>query len=101
VILGGGFSSGFSLAVDMLDIEQEIWTQLPMMTEGRDLRNKIAMLNGRVYCIGGYNFKAEMYDFMNEEWIELPSYLINDNLDSWSCALMYQTVERREIPVVS
>jgi N-acetylneuraminic acid mutarotase len=95
VILGGGFSSGFSLAVDMLDIETETWVNLPMMTEGRDLRNKIAQYNGRVYCIGGYNFKAEMFEFQNEEWVELPSYLINDNLDSWSCALMYKTVERR------
>jgi len=63
VILGGGFSSGFSLAVDMLDIEQETWTSLPMMTEGRDLRNKIAVYNNRAYCIGGYNFKAEMMSF--------------------------------------
>ena len=43
VILGGGFSSGFSLAVEMLDIQSETWTSLPMMTEGRDLRNKVTV----------------------------------------------------------
>ena len=47
----------------MLDIESETWAGLPMMTEGRDLRNKIAVYNNKAYCIGGYNFKAEMLSF--------------------------------------
>jgi hypothetical protein len=69
VILGGGFSSGFSLAVEMLDIVSESWCSLPMMTEGRDLRNKVALYNGFAYCIGGYNFKSEAFDLAKEEWI--------------------------------
>jgi hypothetical protein len=30
-----------------------------MMTEGRDLRNKVTVFDGFAYCIGGYNFKSE------------------------------------------
>jgi hypothetical protein len=69
VILGGGFSSGFSLAVEMLNIVTEQWTSLPMMTEGRDLRNKVTVINGYAYCIGGYNFKSEALNLATEEWI--------------------------------
>jgi len=90
VILGGGFSSGFSLAVEMFDIETETWHTLPMMSEGRDLRNKIGYFKGNAYCVGGYNFKAEMFNLERGIWYSLPNYLVADNLDSWSCALTYK-----------
>lgn len=89
VVLGGGFSSGFSMAVEMLDLERETWVSLPMMTEGRDLRNKVAVYDNKVYCVGGYNFKAEAFDLNTQEWMQLPNYLVSDNLDSWSCALLH------------
>lgn len=41
VIFGGGFSSGFSNFVEMVDIKTGEWTSLPKMREGRDLRNKV------------------------------------------------------------
>jgi hypothetical protein len=59
------------------------------MSEGRDLRNKIAYFENQAYCIGGYNSKAEKLDLNTEEWIQLPNYIINDNLDAWSSALIY------------
>jgi len=66
IVLGGGFSSGFSLSVEKLDIETETWVSLPMMTEGRDLRNKVTYFNGNAYCVGGYSFKAEMINLARE-----------------------------------
>ena len=59
MILGGGFSSGFSLQVKMIDIETGKWTTLPQMTEGRDLRNKVVYYKDFAYAVGGYNFGAE------------------------------------------
>lgn len=101
IVLGGGFSSGFSLAVDLLDIETEMWIQLPQMTEGRDLRNKVTFLNGNAYCVGGYGFKAEMFNLARQSWEQLTNYLVSDNLDSWSSALTYRLVEKRESESVS
>jgi hypothetical protein len=89
VVLGGGFSSGFSMAVELLDLDREIWQSLPMMTEGRDLRNKVVVYDDQVYCVGGYNFKAETFNLNSQEWVQLPNYLVSDNLDSWSCALLH------------
>ena len=89
IVLGGGFSSGFSHAVEMLDIETLEWTSLSFMNEGRDLRNKLTFFNGGVYCVGGYNFRAEMFNVEKETWTQLPNYLISDNLDSWSSTLTY------------
>ena len=59
------------------------------MNEGRDLRNKLTFFNGGVYCVGGYNFRAEMFNVEKETWTQLPNYLISDNLDSWSSTLTY------------
>jgi len=101
VVLGGGFSSGFSLSVEKLDVETESWVSLPMMTEGRDLRNKVTYFNGNAYCVGGYSFKAEMINLAREMWIQLPNYLVSDNLDSWSSALTYRLVEKRESESIS
>lgn len=90
IVLGGGFSSGFSHSVDMLDIETLAWTKLSHMNEGRDLRNKITYFQGGVYCVGGYNFRAEVFNLVSNIWTQLPSYLVSDNLDSWSSALTYK-----------
>jgi hypothetical protein len=94
VVLGGGFSSGFSMAVELLDLDREVWQSLPMMTEGRDLRNKVVVYDNRVYCVGGYNFKAEAFDLSSQEWVQLPNYLVSDNLDSWSCALLHSVMPK-------
>ena len=53
----------------MLDITTETWTSLPMMTEGRDLRNKVTVYNDSAYCIGGYNYKSESLSLSSEEWV--------------------------------
>ncbi|OMJ93855.1 hypothetical protein SteCoe_3044 [Stentor coeruleus] len=90
IVLGGGFSSGFSHAVEMLDIESLEWTSLSFMSEGRDLRNKITYFNGDAFCVGGYNFRAEKFQVEDDKWIQLPNYLVSDNLDSWSSSLTFQ-----------
>lgn len=89
LVLGGGFSNGFSFQVECLDISRSSWKSFSKMSEGRDLRNKIAYYENQAYCIGGYNSKAEKLDLNTEEWIQLPNYIINDNLDAWSSALIY------------
>lgn len=95
IVLGGGLSTGFSFHVQQLDVETGLWTNLPMMTEGRDLRNKVAFFSNRVYCVGGYNFKAEMLEIGKEAWDQLATYPVGDNLDSWSCALTFRRGDKK------
>jgi Kelch motif len=92
VILGGGYNIGFCLEVNHLDINSSEWTTLAQMSDGRDLRNKLVSVNGQVYAIGGNNCLAERYSMKRNEWGLLSSYqnLVNDNLDSWACALYYE-----------
>lgn len=89
VIFGGGFSSGFSQYVEIIDVETGEWKSLPKMKEGRDLRNKVVYVDGAAYAIGGLNKKCEKLVMSKRKWVSIPDYVINDNLDSWSCALMY------------
>ena len=96
IVLGGGLSTGFSLCVQLLNIEDGKWLALPPMTEGRDLRNKVCYYDSKVYCVGGYNFKAEVLNLATEEWDQLPNYLVGDNLDSWSCALLFRRCEKKQ-----
>ena len=90
IVLGGGLSTGFSFHVQQLDVETGLWTNLPMMTEGRDLRNKVAFFDNKVYCVGGYTFKAEVLELGSEGWEQLTTYPVGDNLDSWSCAVTFR-----------
>ena len=89
VIFGGGFSSGFSHHVEMIDVETGEWKSLPKMKEGRDLRNKVVYVDGSAYAIGGLNKKCERLCVAKRKWQPIDDYIINDNLDSWSCALMF------------
>jgi len=91
VILGGGYNIGFCLEVNLLDINTNEWKQLAPMNDGRDLRNKLVSINGNVYAIGGNNCLGEKYSIKKNEWTVVSSYqqLVNDNLDSWACALFY------------
>jgi kelch-like protein 10 len=88
VILGGGFNLGFSLDMNLLDTQKNEWVQLPSMTDGRDLRNKIVFSSGCIYAIGGNNCKGEKYSVQKNEWSTITGYefLVKDNLDSWACA---------------
>jgi kelch-like protein 10 len=76
----------------LLDINTNEWKSLHPMSDGRDLRNKLVSVNGNVYAMGGNNFLAEKYSCKRNEWSLLSSYqhLVNDNLDSWACALHYE-----------
>ena len=51
---------------------------MPIMAEGRDLRNKVVFIDDNAYAVGGLNSKAEKFN-----------YPIADNLDSWACALIF------------
>lgn len=94
-ILGGGYNHGFSLEVWTLNIEKggvkDEWKEGPTMTDGRDLRNKLAIFGGEVYAIGGTSCRGEKYSLSKKDWTPMFTYqhLVNDNLDSWSCALGY------------
>jgi hypothetical protein len=89
VVFGGGFSSGFSPYVEMIDVDTGEWKSLPIMTEGRDLRNKVCFVDGCAYAVGGLNRKSERLVMSKNCWIQLPDYPVNDNLDSWSCSMTF------------
>ena len=63
VVFGGGFSSGFSPYVEQIDIKTGVWKTLPVMNEGRDLRNKVCFIDDHAYAVGGLNSKAEKFSF--------------------------------------
>ena len=89
VVFGGGFSSGFSPYVEQIDIKTGVWKTLPVMNEGRDLRNKVCFIDDNAYAVGGLNSKAEKFSFKEKKWIPIPEYPLSDNLDSWASALCY------------
>lgn len=98
IILGGGYNNGFSLEVLSLDLEKKTWTKLPAMSEGKDLRNKLVCHNNCLFAIGGNNYKAEKLSLIKNQWESLKSYAncYQDNLDSWSCALSFETEGKHE-----
>lgn len=93
VILGGGCNHGFSYDVQTFNLTENKFTLLSAMPEGRDLRNKIVYSQGIAFAIGGNNCKAERLNFLKNEWTHMASYIahVNDNLDSWACALTFDT----------
>ena len=62
---------------------------MPIMAEGRDLRNKVVFSEDYAYAVGGLNSKAEKFNFSRKQWYPLQDYPIADNLDSWACALTF------------
>ena len=88
-MFGGGFSSGFSPYVEQIDIKTGQWKTLPIMNEGRDLRNKVCFVDEHAYAVGGLNSKAEKFNHKERKWVALTEYPLSDNLDSWACSLTY------------
>ena len=68
VLFGGGFSSGFSPYVEQIDVETCEWKALPIMAEGRDLRNKVVFAEEHAFAVGGLNSKAEKFNFNKKNW---------------------------------
>lgn len=62
---------------------------MPIMAEGRDLRNKVVFIDDNAYAVGGLNSKAEKFNYSKRQWTQLSDYPIADNLDSWACALTF------------
>lgn len=93
VLLGGGYNNGFSLEVLSLDLEKKVWNKFPSMSEGKDLRNKLVFHNNAIFAVGGNNYKAEKFSMIKNHWENLKSYAncYQDNLDSWSCALSFES----------
>lgn len=69
VLFGGGFSSGFSPYVEQIDTETCEWKALPIMAEGRDLRNKVVFSDDHAFAVGGLNSKAEKFNYHRKQWI--------------------------------
>jgi len=65
------------------------WESLPIMSEGRDLRNKVCYVEGHAYAMGGLNSKAEKLTYSEKKWVEVPCYPLSDNLDSWASCLLF------------
>ena len=89
IVFGGGFSSGFSPFVEQIDVVTQQWESLPIMSEGRDLRNKVCYVEGCAYAMGGLNSKAERLNYFEKKWSEVPCYPLSDNLDSWASCLLF------------
>jgi kelch-like protein 19 len=66
VLFGGGFSSGFSPYVEQIDVETCEWKTLPIMAEGRDLRNKVVFSDDHAFAVGGLNSKAEKFNYLRK-----------------------------------
>ena len=65
------------------------------MNKGRDLRNKAIKFQNQIFTIGGNFYDGEKLDLREKGWEQLKPYndLVNDNLDSWCCALSYNSHE--------
>mmetsp|Transcript_23569 Transcript_23569/g.23225 ORF Transcript_23569/g.23225 Transcript_23569/m.23225 type:complete len:294 (+) Transcript_23569:800-1681(+) len=68
VLFGGGFSSGFSPYVEQFDTITFQWKSLPIMNEGRDLRNKAVFIDGNAFAAGGLNYKVEKFNYSGKRW---------------------------------
>lgn len=90
VILGGGLSSGFYTSVQMLNLNTGEWSELASLNYGKDLRNKVIFTNNAAYAFGGINYSAEKLLIDNNKWVQVTPYDLQNNLDSWSCALTFQ-----------
>lgn len=75
------------------NIETHELVNFQKMQKGRDLRNKAIKFKNQIYTIGGNFYDGEMLDLRQGEWADLKPYndLANDNLDSWCCALSYNS----------
>lgn len=79
---------GFSKEVLELDLGGNKLEVVSTMNHGRDLRNKIAMLEDKVYIMGGSQLACEAYNYIDKKWVPLKSYerlMMKDSLDSWAC----------------
>jgi hypothetical protein len=47
------------------------WKALPIMAEGRDLRNKVVFADEHAFAVGGLNSKAEKFNFSKRNWTQL------------------------------
>ncbi|CAD8075185.1 unnamed protein product [Paramecium primaurelia] len=85
LILGGGSNQGFSNSLQMFDTNNQTIKIISMMTDGRDLRNKLIIYNNNLYACGGNTNSIEKYSISQQIWTNLKNYdyLVQDNLDSW------------------
>ena len=90
LILGGGNEKGFSKQIFEINFEKGEIKKKSEMKNGRDLRNKIFLQDEEIFVIGGPGFKSEIYNFLEDKWVEIKSYdklMVQDNLDSWSATV--------------
>ena len=68
------------------------------MPGGKDLRNKIIVVNGEAYTFGGNMLLGEKFSVNKNAWVTLSSYneLLEDNLDSWACTYTFDIPGYRE-----
>ncbi len=96
VILGGGLSTGFYTSVQMMNMKTGELSTLAPINYGKDLRNKVIFTNNAAYAFGGSNYSAEKLLIENNKWVSVTPYNMQNNLDSWSCALTFQLPETVE-----
>lgn len=93
MILGGGSVDGFSLDIYQFNLDTREIKVTTRMQAGRDLRNKVFAYNDEVYVVGGCkSCSGEKINLNSQQWTNLKHYstLVNDPLDSWYLALVYQ-----------
>ncbi|CAK69936.1 unnamed protein product (macronuclear) [Paramecium tetraurelia] len=93
LILGGGSNQGFTNSLQVFDTNNQTIKVISMMTEGRDLRNKLITYNNDLYACGGNSNSIEKFSISQQVWTNLKSYdyLVQDNLDSWCSAFTFDS----------
>ena len=79
--------NGFSRDITEIDLTAKKVSVVGQMKHGKDLRNKIALVEDRIFVMGGSNHVCESYNYIDKKWTPLKTYSKNvkDNLDSWTC----------------
>lgn len=62
------------------------------MSEGRDLRNKLAYVNGTIYACGGINCSAEKYNILKNMWTPMKYTNIFNYLFEEIIAILFKII---------
>jgi len=72
--------------VNVLDVNEKTWTQMPPMNSAR-VSHKAFSMGNKIYVIGGdYGMTSEIFDVNTGKWSFISSYskLINNSIYSFS-----------------
>ena len=89
LVLGGGNTS-YYMNVTVIDLTTDETIELKQIPYGIDIRNKAIYCKGFIYIMGGKDKRCMQYSIKENKWKSVEPYPIDNNLDSFSCALAYK-----------